>query len=51
VQAHSPGSSLVRPCCRRDDIAELTAGYGLIIADECHHVPATAFEQAVNRFP
>jgi superfamily II DNA or RNA helicase len=25
---------------RRDDIAELTAGYGLIIADECHHVPA-----------
>ena len=25
---------------RRDDIAELTAGYGLIVADECHHVPA-----------
>jgi superfamily II DNA or RNA helicase len=22
---------------RRNDIAELTAGYGLVIADECHH--------------
>ena len=29
---------------RRDNIAELTADYGLIVADECHHVPAAAFE-------
>ena len=35
----------------RDDIASLTAGYGLIIADECHHIPAKAFEQAVGRIP
>jgi superfamily II DNA or RNA helicase len=34
---------------RRDDIAELTAAYGLIIADECHHVPAAAFEDAVRQ--
>src|ERR1700728_1727421 len=34
---------------RRDDIAELTAGYGLIVADECHHVPAAAFEDAVRQ--
>jgi len=27
---------------RRDDVAELTAGYGLVVADECHHVPAAA---------
>ena len=27
---------------RRDDITELTTGYGLVIADECHHVPAAA---------
>lgn len=33
---------------RRGDIAELTAGYGLVIADECHHVPA-AFEHAVKQ--
>jgi superfamily II DNA or RNA helicase len=36
---------------RRDDVAELTAGYGLIVADECHHVPATAFEHAVKQIP
>jgi Rad3-related DNA helicase len=36
---------------RRDGIAELTAGYGLIVADECHHVPAAAFEHAVKQIP
>jgi len=36
---------------RRNDIAELTAGYGLVIADECHHVPAAAFEHAVKQIP
>src|SRR5580698_4738329 len=34
---------------RRDDIASLTEGYGLIVADECHHVPAAAFEDAVRK--
>jgi superfamily II DNA or RNA helicase len=34
---------------RRDDIGELTAGYGLIVADECHHVPAAGFEDAVRQ--
>lgn len=36
---------------RRDDIATLTAGYGLVVADECHHVPAAAFEHAVRQIP
>jgi hypothetical protein len=36
---------------RRDDIPALTAGYGLIVADECHHVPAAAFEDAVKQIP
>jgi superfamily II DNA or RNA helicase len=36
---------------RRDDIADLTARYGLIVADECHHVPAAAFENAVRQIP
>jgi Type III restriction enzyme, res subunit len=36
---------------RRDDIAELTASYGLVIADECHHVPAAAFEHAIKQIP
>ncbi|MEO9238625.1 MAG: DEAD/DEAH box helicase family protein [Jatrophihabitantaceae bacterium] len=36
---------------RATDIAELTAGYGLVIVDECHHVPAAAFEHAVRQIP
>ena len=36
---------------RRDDLAELTAGYGLVIVDECHHVPAATFEHAVKQVP
>ena len=36
---------------RRDDVPERTAGYGLIVADECHHVPAAAFEHAVKQIP
>ncbi len=34
---------------RRDDIPALTAGYGLVIADECHHIPAAGFEHAVRQ--
>ncbi|MGI8449885.1 MAG: TOTE conflict system archaeo-eukaryotic primase domain-containing protein, partial [Streptosporangiaceae bacterium] len=36
---------------RRDDVAALTAGYGLVVADECHHVPAATFEHAVKQIP
>jgi hypothetical protein len=36
---------------RRENVAELTSGYGLIVADECHHVPAAAFERAVKQIP
>jgi Type III restriction enzyme, res subunit len=30
---------------------QVTAGYGLIVVDECHHVPAAAFEHAVKQIP
>lgn len=36
---------------RRDDLVELTSGYGLVVVDECHHVPAAAFEHAVKQIP
>jgi hypothetical protein len=36
---------------RREDVKTLTAGYGLVIADECHHVPAAAFEHVVKQIP
>ena len=29
----------------------MIAGYGLVIVDECHHVPAAAFEHAVKQIP
>lgn len=36
---------------RRDDLADLTSGYGLVVVDECHHVPAAAFKHAVKQIP
>jgi superfamily II DNA or RNA helicase len=36
---------------RRDDVETLTAGYGFVVADECHHVPAVAFEHVVKQIP
>jgi superfamily II DNA or RNA helicase len=34
---------------RRDDLRQLTDGYGLVVVDECHHIPAAAFENAVRQ--
>ena len=36
---------------RDEDIAAWTSDYGLVVVDECHHVPAAAFEQAVRQIP
>lgn len=36
---------------RRDDLPELTAGYGFVVVDECHHLPAAAFDNAVRQIP
>jgi superfamily II DNA or RNA helicase len=43
--------AMVQSLARRDDLAQLTGGYGLIIVDECHHVPAVTFERAVRQIP
>ena len=42
-------SVTLQTLARHGDIAGLTAGYGLVVADECHHVPAAAFEDAVRQ--
>jgi superfamily II DNA or RNA helicase len=39
---------MVQSLARRDDVAGLTAGYGFVVVDECHHVPATTFERVVR---
>ncbi|HET6915131.1 MAG TPA: DEAD/DEAH box helicase family protein [Acidimicrobiales bacterium] len=36
---------------RRTDLAEKLDAYGLVVVDECHHVPAAAFEAAVRTIP
>lgn len=36
---------------RREDLADLLSGYGLVIADECHHLPAATLERAVRQLP
>ncbi|WP_414636253.1 DEAD/DEAH box helicase family protein [Actinophytocola sp.] len=43
--------AMLQTLARKADIAALTNGYGLIIADECHHIPAAAFEHAVKQIP
>jgi hypothetical protein len=34
---------------RRDDVAELTSGYGQVVVDEGHHLAADAYEHSVKR--
>jgi superfamily II DNA or RNA helicase len=34
-----------------DDLADFFGGYGLIVIDECHHLPAFSFEACVRRAP
>jgi superfamily II DNA or RNA helicase len=36
---------------RDEDVASWTQDYGLIIVDECHHVPAAAFTHAISQIP
>jgi len=43
--------AMLQTLARKDDISSLTSGYGLVVADECHHVPAAAFEHAVKQIP
>src|SRR3954447_24512438 len=40
-----------QPLARGDDVAGWTSNYGLVVVDECHHVPAAAFEHAVRQIP
>jgi superfamily II DNA or RNA helicase len=43
--------ALLPTLARRDNIEDLTAGYGFVIADECHHIAASAFFHVLNRIP
>ena len=39
--------AMIQSLARRDDLAELVAGYGHVIVDECHHVSAVSYERVV----
>jgi superfamily II DNA or RNA helicase len=43
--------ALLPTLARRNQIDELTAPYGFVIVDECHHVAASAFFHVLNRIP
>ena len=43
--------AMIQSLARRDDLTELTAAYGLVIVDECHHVPAVTFERVAREIP
>ena len=36
---------------RRTDLADKLSHYGHVVVDECHHIPAAAFETAVRAIP
>lgn len=42
---------MLQTLARNSDIEEITSGYGLVVVDECHHIPAAAFEHAVKQIP
>jgi len=43
--------AMLQTLARRADVAELTGGYGLVVVDECHHVPAAAYEHVIKQIP
>ena len=43
--------AMAQSLARRGDLIEATSRYGLVVVDECHHVPAVTFERAVRQIP
>jgi superfamily II DNA or RNA helicase len=40
--------AMIQSLVRRDRVDNLVAGYGHVIVDECHHVPAVSFERVLS---
>ena len=39
--------AMIQSLVRRESAADLVAGYGQVIVDECHHLPASSFERVL----
>lgn len=49
---NNPNNSLdvamIQSLVRKGEVSDLVAGYGQVIVDECHHLPAVSFERVLN---
>jgi hypothetical protein len=43
--------AMAQSLARREDLNGMAKAYGLVIVDECHHVPAVTFERVVREMP
>jgi len=43
--------AMIQTLARQDDPADTFSNYGLVVVDECHHIPAVSFEACVRRAP
>ena len=41
--------AMLQSLVRRDKVDEIVSGYGHVIVDECHHVPAVSFEKVMRK--
>ena len=41
--------AMAQSLARREDLEEMSSRYGLVVVDECHHVPAVTFERCVKQ--
>ena len=41
--------AMAQSLARREDLDEMSGHYGLVVVDECHHVPAVTFERCVKQ--
>jgi len=40
--------AMIQSLVRKDSVADLVAGYGQVIVDECQHLPAVSFERVLS---
>jgi superfamily II DNA or RNA helicase len=48
IQTGALDVAMIQSLAKRDGVEEMVAGYGHVIVDECHHVPAVSFERVMN---
>jgi superfamily II DNA or RNA helicase len=43
--------AMIQTLARHDDLQDLVRGYGHVVVDECHHVPAVQVERVLSAIP